>query len=131
MIAVDTSALVAIVLNEPESERCASILTCAPRRLISAANVAEALIVANRRAVVDEMQEMFELWTFDIVDVTASVAHRAAEAYRLWGKGFHAAALNYGDCFAYDLAKNHACALLYVGKDFALTDVLRAQESTP
>jgi ribonuclease VapC len=60
---------------------------------------------------------------FEIVTVTAASARRIAQAYKRWGKGAHPAALNFGDCFAYAVAKEHRCRLLYVGEDFARTDV--------
>ena len=53
----------------------------------------------------------------------SSAARRIAEAYRQWGRGLHPAALNFGDCFAYEVAKEHACRLLFVGADFAKTDI--------
>jgi len=59
----------------------------------------------------------------EIVSVTPASARRIAEAYRQWGRGLHPAALNFGDCFAYEVAKEHACRLLYVGGDFAKTDI--------
>jgi hypothetical protein len=55
-----------------------------------------------------------------------AAARRVAAAYARWGKGNHRAALNVGDCFAYEVAKHHACPLLYVGRDFARTDVRSA-----
>jgi ribonuclease VapC len=57
--------------------------------------------------------------------VTLAAARRIAQAYELWGKGMHPAALNLGDCFAYEVAKEHACRLLYVGDDFSKTDIER------
>jgi ribonuclease VapC len=62
----------------------------------------------------------------DIVPVTTSAAYRIGAVYSRWGKGVHPAGLNFGDCFAYDVAKENACPLLYVGEDFAKTDVQRA-----
>jgi ribonuclease VapC len=58
-----------------------------------------------------------------VVSVTLASARRIASAYAQWRKGVHAAGLNFGDCFAYEVAKEHACPLLYVGEDFARTDV--------
>ncbi|KRA97613.1 twitching motility protein PilT [Devosia sp. Root685] len=126
MIAVDTSALVAIVLNEPESEACMSAIETADRIIISAGTVAEALIVAGRRNISAEMDQMIWGLPLEIVAVSAASARRIAEAYGRWGKGVHPASLNYGDCFAYDVAIDHGCALLYVGEDFAQTDVKAA-----
>ena len=62
----------------------------------------------------------------EIVPVSAAAARRIAQAYARWGKGVHAAALNFGDCFAYEVAKEHDCRLLYVGDDFSKTDIARA-----
>lgn len=123
MIAVDTSALMAIVLGEAESDACMEILEAEPAVLISASTVAEALIVAARRNVADEMAKLIDGLGFDIVTVTAASARRVAAAYVRWGKGVHPAGLNFGDCFAYEIAKAHDCRLLYVGDDFAKTDV--------
>jgi ribonuclease VapC len=126
MIAVDTSALMAIVLNEPLAEACIGAMENQDRLLISAATIAEALIVARRRNVGDEVESLVDGLGFEIVAVTAAAAKRVAEAYDRWGKGTHAAALNFGDCFAYEVARQHACALLYVGDDFSKTDIASA-----
>lgn len=123
MIAVDTSALMAIVLNETEADACAAALETEDRLLISAGTVAEALIVAARRNVGDEMAQLIDGLGLEIVSVTPASARRIAHAYEQWGKGVHLAALNFGDCFAYEVAKEHDCRLLYVGEDFARTDI--------
>ena len=126
MIAVDTSALMAILLNEPEADRCIALLESEEDLLISAGTVAEALIVSTRRNVGTEAAMLIEGLGFEIVTVTPAVARRIAHAYELWGKGVNPAALNFGDCFAYEVAKEHDCRLLYVGDDFARTDILGA-----
>lgn len=100
MIAVDTSALMAIVLNEPEADACVSALAADADLLISAGTAAEALIVSARRNVGDEMAKLIDGLGFEIVSVTAASARRVAEAYARWGKGVHPAGLNFGDCFA-------------------------------
>ncbi|MGI6852389.1 type II toxin-antitoxin system VapC family toxin [Mesorhizobium sp. 1B3] len=123
MIAVDTSALMAIVLNEPEANACSANLETEDRLLISAGTVAEALIVAARRNVGEEMAQLIEGLGFEIVSVTPASARRISQAYERWGKGIHPAALNFGDCFAYEVAREHACPLLYVGEDFSGTDI--------
>jgi ribonuclease VapC len=123
MIAVDTSALMAIVLDEPEAEACIAVLEAENEILISAGTVAEVLIVAARRNVGEEVESLISGLGFEIVTVTPASAHRIAQAYGVWGKGAHPAALNFGDCFAYEVAKEHACPLLYVGGDFAKTDI--------
>ncbi|WP_088348109.1 MULTISPECIES: type II toxin-antitoxin system VapC family toxin [Rhodomicrobium] len=123
MIAVDTSALMAIVLNEPEADACAALLEAEDRLLISAGTVAEALIVAGRRNVGEEVDQLIDGLGLEIVSLTPASARRIAKAYETWGKGIHPAALNFGDCFAYEVAKEHDCRLLYVGEDFARTDI--------
>src|SRR5271165_801859 len=119
MMVVDTSALMAIVLNEAEADTCAAALEAEDDLLISAGTVAEAWIVAARRNVSEEMERLIDGLGFEIVSLTPASARRIAQAYAKWGKGVHPAALNLGDCFAYEVAKEHACRLLYVGDDFA------------
>jgi ribonuclease VapC len=123
MIAVDTSALMAIVLGEAEADACIAALEIEDDILISAATIAEALIVAARRNVGDEMAKLIDGLGFNAVAVTPAAARRVALAYARWGKGVHAAGLNFGDCFAYELAREHDCPLLYVRGNFAKTDV--------
>lgn len=130
MIAVDTSALMAIVLNEPEADACVAALESEDDILISSGTAAEALIVAARRNVGEEMTQMIEGLGLEIVSVTPAAARRIAQAYARWGKGAHPAALNFGDCFSYEVAKEHGCRLLFVGDDFSRTDVESAIQST-
>jgi ribonuclease VapC len=114
----------AIVLNEPSADACIAALEDDDEILISAGTVAEALIVAARRNVGREMASIIDGIGFEVVTVTPAAARRIAEAYALWGKGMtRSAALNFGDCFAYEVAKEHGCPLLYVGEDFAKTDI--------
>ncbi|MBA5778989.1 type II toxin-antitoxin system VapC family toxin [Stappia sp. F7233] len=126
MIAVDTSALMAIVLGEAEADACIAALEAEDELLISAGTVAEALIVAARRNVGEEMQRLIDGLGFEVVSVTPASARRIAQAYARWGKGAHPAALNFGDCFAYEIASERACPLLFVGGDFRATDVKSA-----
>lgn len=130
MIAVDTSALMAIVLNEPEADACVAALESEDDILISAGTAAEALIVAARRNVGEEMTQMIEGLGLEIVSVTPAAARRIAQAYARWGKGAHPAALNFGDCFSYEVAKEHGCRLLFVSDDFSRTDIESAIQST-
>jgi ribonuclease VapC len=122
-MAVDTSALMAIVLHEAEADRCKTALEEEPELLISAGTVAEALIVAARRNLVEEINRLIDGLGFEIVSVTPASARRVAAAYARWGRGAHPAGLNFGDCFSYEVAKEHSCPLLYVGEDFAKTDL--------
>jgi ribonuclease VapC len=123
VIAVDTSALMAIVLNEAEANACIAALEIEDEILISAGTIAEALIVAARRNVSEEMSNLIDGLGFNAVAVTPATARRIALAYGRWGKGVDAAGLNFGDCFAYEVAREHDCPLLYVGGDFARTDI--------
>jgi ribonuclease VapC len=126
MIVVDTSALMAIVLDEAEANDCIAALEKEDDLLISAGTIAEALIVATRRHVGEEIASLIDGLGFKAVAVTSASARRIASAYGRWGKGVDAAGLNFGDCFAYEVAKEHDCPLLYVGTDFTRTDVKRA-----
>jgi ribonuclease VapC len=125
MIAVDTSALMAIILKEPAAGICTARLAKGPL-LISAGTVSEALIVSARRGLRGEMARFIETTGFQIIAVTPETARRIGNIYEKWGKGIHPAGLNFGDCFAYDVAMEHNCPLLYVGNDFARTDIKSA-----
>jgi len=126
VIAVDTSALMAIVLDEEQAAAYIAAIGAEDDLVISAGTVAEALIVSARRNVQEEIASLIDGLGFEIVSVTPAAARRIAQAYANWGKGIHPAGLNFGDCFAYDVAKQHDCPLLFVGDDFAKTDIERA-----
>lgn len=123
MIVVDTSALMAIVLGDPEADACIAALEAEQDILISAGTVAEAMIVAARRNVGEEMERLIEGFGLEVVAVNFASARLVARAYESWGKGVHPAALNFGDCFVYATAKDRECRLLYVGEDFKKTDI--------
>lgn len=124
-LAVDTSALIAILAREPEGVACQEKLYT-PHLVISAATVTEALIVATRRGFGPQMHALLDHWGFVTENVTPDFARRAAAAYERFGKGAHSASLNYGDCFSYAVAEMHDCPLLYIGNDFAQTDIRSA-----
>ena len=123
MIAVDTSALMAVLLDEEEGASCAAALRTDEQIVISAGTVAEALIVAERRGLSVEMANLIDGIEVEIESVTLAVARRVAESYAQWGKGVNPAGLNFGDCFAYEVAKTRDCPLLYVGADFPRTEI--------
>jgi ribonuclease VapC len=124
MMAVDTSALMAILLDEPQSDACIAALEAEDDIFISAGTVAEALIVAARRNVGAEMTSIIDGLGFEVVPVTAAAARRIADAYARWGKGMvRKGALNFGDCFAYEIAKERGRRLLFIGDDFLRTDI--------
>lgn len=131
MIAVDTSALMAVLLGEPGSEGCRASLEAESEIVISAGTAAEALVVAGRRGVADQAAALIDGLGFIVAPVTAAGARRVAEAYERWGKGLHPAGLNFGDCFAYAMAQEYGCPLLFVGRDFGQTDVQPAIPEQP
>lgn len=125
MIAVDTSALVAVVLGEEGAERILEALQSAAARL-SAVSWVEAQIVVEARQGPDaarDLQLLVEATIDDVVAVDVAHAAAAVAAWRRFGKGRHTAALNFGDCFAYALARLDGVPLLFTGNDFAQTDV--------
>lgn len=122
MIAVDTSALLAVALDEPRAVECAAALA-SDDLIISAITLAEALVVASRRRVNHQLRSLIDRLEFTVITVSQATSERVAQIYDLWGKGVHPAALNLGDCFSYDVAKEHDCPLLYVGGDFSKTDI--------
>lgn len=126
MIVVDSSALIAIALDESAADQCQKAIESEEELAISAVTLAEALIVAERRGVRSRVTRLVVASGMEIVDVTAARAQLVADAYRRWGKGLHPAELNFGDCFAYALAAERGCPLLYVGNDFARTDIRSA-----
>jgi len=126
VIVVDASALMAIIRGEPDAAACREVIRTNDDFLISAPSLSESLVAAARREVYGEMARLIEALAPVVVSLTEERAHAAVRAYRRWGKGFHEAKLNFGDCFAYALAKEHDCPLLFVGKDFALTDIVSA-----
>ena len=126
MIVLDTSALMALLLGEPKADEIAGILQTEEHFIISAGTLAEALIVAGRRGVSDEMMQLLEGIGADIDHLSAAGAVAVSEAYSAWGKGLHPAGLNFGDCFAYVAAKTSGSRLLFVGDDFTKTDIASA-----
>ncbi len=126
MIAVDTSAIMAILLGEPEADACVAMIEAEEQIVISSVTMAETLIVAARRSVGVEAAGLLNALGVEVVSVTPASARRVAEVYANWGKGVHAASLNFGDCFAYEVARARGCPLLFVGNDFARTDIQSA-----
>jgi ribonuclease VapC len=125
VIAVDSSALVAIVLGEPELERFATILTRGSSA-VSAASITETAMVLHGRQgphAVEELRSVLSKAGTAIHPVDEPLAWAAHAAWLRFGKGRHPAGLNYGDCFSYALAKTLAVPLLFKGEDFAQTDV--------
>lgn len=127
---VDSSAIIAILLGEPERGPFLDAIRAQPRPAISAVSYTEAGVVLDgrRNAVLSRQFDVLlgELG-FTVVDVTARQARAARAAYRDFGKGSgHPAQLNFGDCFSYALATARDEPLLFTGDDFGHTDVRRA-----
>ena len=126
---IDTSALVALLDQEPEAARIAHALASSPERTLSAANLVEIGIVMQARRGDDGARDLDLLLAklkVEIEAVTAGQADIARKAFRRYGRGRHAANLNFGDCFAYALAKDKSAPLLFKGDDFGRTDVMVA-----
>jgi len=127
MIVVDSSALVAILEQEPDADRFLQILRDEPRRLVSAVTVYETGIVIGARRgwdTVTNVMALLDALGVEIVPFAEPYVSAALDAYRRYGKGVHPKArLNLGDCAAYALAKSLNAPLLFKGSDFAETDV--------
>lgn len=127
MIVVDSLALIAILEEEPDSDRYLTHLRDASRRLASAVTVYECGIVIGARRgwdSVSELTALLEQLGIEIVPFSEPHVTAALDAYRRYGKGIHPKArLNLGDCVAYALAKSTKAPLPYKGADFAETDV--------
>ena len=124
---VDTSAIVAILNDEPERRHFIDRIVAAGTRLISAATVVEAGIVIEARRgehAGRELDLFLHRAQFEIVPVDAGQAEVARAAFRRYGKGRHPAGLNFGDCLSYALAKVRSDELLFKGNDFPKTDVV-------
>lgn len=126
MIVVDTSALMAILNEEPAALECRRILKRENNIAISAGTYTEAMIVAAGREMSSSMDELLKRTISNVIVVTPERARLAADAYRTWGRTFNKAALNFGDCFAYAAAKEFDCPLLFIGNDFSQTDIISA-----
>jgi ribonuclease VapC len=124
---VDTSAIIAIIKNEPEARAFAEAIEAAKVVRISAASYIESRIVAGRYKdpiLTSRLEEILENPGLLIELVTAAQATLAWEAYRDYGKGSgHPANLNFGDCFSYALARAKREPILYKGDDFGHTDL--------
>ena len=123
---IDTSALLAILLGEPDAERYEDAIAAAwPRRMSAIALLEAAMVVESRGGAKagHELDVLLEKAAVELVPVTSEHANAARRAWRRFGEGNHRAALNLGDCFAYALAKTTGEPLLFKGKDFTHTDI--------
>jgi ribonuclease VapC len=127
---VDTSALIAIAWDEPERAQFQDAIEADPLRLVSAASALEGAIVMTRRAgpagarqAVARFHDLIDELGIEIEPVSAGQVAIAEAAYLRFGKGMHAAGLNFGDCFACALAKERREPFLFKGDDFSRTDI--------
>jgi ribonuclease VapC len=125
-VVIDTSAVVAILRMEREAARLAEAIEADANRLMSAATLVETgLVIESRYGAAGgrELDVLIAKAGLSIEPVTAEQADVAREAWRRYGKGRHSAALNFGDCFSYALARTTGEPLLFKGDDFTQTDV--------
>lgn len=123
---VDSSALLAILLEEDDRELYLRAIDADKKRLMSTATFVEASIVAEKRRGAEGLQRLDQLIAvtlIELVPVDVDQAYAARSAYRAYGKGRHPAELNFGDCFAYALANLLMEPLLFRGNDFSRTDI--------
>jgi len=126
---IDSSALAAVLLGEPERRPFIEAIEAAGARRLSIANWLEISIVIEARHGAEgarDLQRFIEYAGLEIVPVDLEQGRLARDAWLRFGKGRHRAGLNYGDCFAYALAKQNAEALLFKGDDFSGTDIASA-----
>jgi ribonuclease VapC len=125
-VIVDSSALLTVILNEPDEPRVAAAMVDAPALRMSAANWVEAAMVVDSRRnprAKARFEDLIRELGVELMPVTVEAAYRCRLAHADYGRGNHPAKLNYGDCFAYALAKLSGEPLLFIGNDFAQTDV--------
>ena len=130
MIAVDSSALIAILRREPEADSFLQVIATADGCLLSSVSLLEtSMVLAGRTgdaASWSELDALIARAAMQVVAQDAGLAEAAREAFLRYGKGRHPAALNLGDCASYALAKTHRLPLLFKGSDFARTDLMAA-----
>ena len=123
---IDSSAILAILFEEPDAERFeAAIADAWPRRMSAVALLEATMVVEGRggAAAGNDLDAFLERARVELVPFTPEHVNVARQAWRRFGKGNHPAALNFGDCFAYALAAVTSEPLLFKGDDFALTDI--------
>jgi ribonuclease VapC len=128
-VVIDSSTVLAILLQEPDAEHYAQAISDDPTHLMSAFSFLEASVVIAARkgpAAVHELDLLLHHARIEVVSFNAEQAEAAREAWMRYGKGRHPAALNLGDCCSYALSQTSGEPLLYKGSDFSMTDVRRA-----
>jgi ribonuclease VapC len=130
-VIVDTSVIIAILRDEQDADTMGDVLAQAEVRRMSAVSYVEAAVVvdSNRNPVLSRrFDDLLRDVQIAVEPVTLNQARIAREAYRDFGKGRHRAGLNFGDCFAYALAKEKGETLLFKGQDFCHTDIEAAED---
>ena len=125
---VDTSALCAVLFDEPEGQEFSRLLATEDRKFLSALTALEVGMVVESRwgpEGTQRLETLLDLACIDVVAIDASLSEVALDGWRRFGKGRHRAGLNLGDCASYALAKVLHQPLLYKGDDFTFTDVAR------
>jgi ribonuclease VapC len=128
---LDTSALLAILQDEPERRAFNEAIEAADSRALSAATYVETSIVVEVRHGAEGLRDLdlfIDRAGIELVPVDTSQARLACRAFSRFGKGRHRAGLNFGDCFAYALATARGEALLFKGDDFVHTDLAKSQQ---
>ncbi len=123
---IDTSALLAILQNEPERRKFNEAIEAAETRSMSTASFLETSMIVESRYGADGVRDLDLLIAkakVSLVPVDEDQAHLARQGFQKYGKGRHPAGLNYGDCFSYALARSLELPLLFKGNDFSQTDV--------
>lgn len=126
---IDTSALLAVLLDEPDAEHFEAAIAQASRRLMSTVSILETGIVLERRygdIGTVELDRILHRAEIEAAPFTPEQCDLARQAFRNFGKGRHRAGLNFGDCAAYALSRASGEPLLFKGNDFTQTDIIRA-----
>jgi ribonuclease VapC len=126
---VDASAIVALIVAEPDAESLADRLERGPSPVTSGLALFEAVLGITRiyRSAIEDAQgyveELLKIAGIEVIEISEREAYEAIQAFSRYGKGRHRASLNMGDCFAYACAKTRGLALLFKGDDFVHTDI--------
>lgn len=128
MLVVDTSAIIACLMDEQEKIELVDALSTAHMRIMTSVNLLEARLVSafGKGLVANAIDKFLFNHAIEIIPFDQALSDLAFDAYSRFGKGRHPAKLNMGDCAAYALAKSRGWPLLYKGEDFAQTDIERA-----
>jgi ribonuclease VapC len=121
---LDTSAIISYLLGEIQKNQIAEEIYYAEEIFISAGTLSELFIVAQSKGVLKLARNFVEELQLQVIPVTRTTAEQIEKIYMKWGKGFNPACLNFGDCFAYALAKSKGLPLLFIGNDFKKTDIV-------